>query len=112
MAAQPIPRREGALAKLLADEQANAAAAYCDRLEVLFPGRLYIELARRGDAIETRAERALIEMAHARDIPLVATNPACFAEADFHAAHDAMLCIAGSSYVDLSIIGRDGQFLR
>jgi DNA polymerase-3 subunit alpha len=30
----------------------------------------------------------------------VATNPACFAEADFHDAHDAMLCIANSSYVD------------
>ncbi|HWL47806.1 MAG TPA: DNA polymerase III subunit alpha, partial [Sphingomonadaceae bacterium] len=65
----------------------------------LFPGRLYIEIARRGDPIETRAEAALIDLAYARDLPLVATNPACFAEPDFHAAHDAMLCIAHSSYV-------------
>ena len=91
---------EGALAQLLAGEQARAAAAYADRLEALFPGRLYIELARRGDAVEAAAEGALIDMAYARDLPLVATNPACFSTADFHPAHDAMLCIAGSNYVD------------
>jgi DNA polymerase-3 subunit alpha len=91
---------EGALAKLLAGEQAEAAAAYADRLEALFPGRLYVELVRRGDPTEAAAEEALVELAYARDLPLVATNPACFAEPEFHAAHDAMLCIASSSYID------------
>ncbi|SOB87501.1 DNA polymerase III, alpha subunit [Sphingomonas guangdongensis] len=90
---------EGALARLLADEQAEAAAAYLDRLQPLFPDRLYIELSRRGDAIEERAEEALVDLAYARDLPLVATNPCCFADAAFHEAHDAMLCIASSSYV-------------
>lgn len=91
---------EGALARLLADEQAETARDYADRLEALFPGRLYVELARRGNDVEARAEDALIDLAYAHDLPLVATNPACFAEADFHAAHDVMLCIASSSYVD------------
>ncbi|WP_340316298.1 DNA polymerase III subunit alpha [Rhizorhabdus argentea] len=91
---------EGALARLLAGEQASAAADYADRLQALFPDRLYIELVRRGDAIEEAAEEALIDLAYARDIPVVATNPACFAEPEFHAAHDAMLCIASSSYID------------
>ena len=91
---------EGALARLLAEEQADAAAAWLDRLERLFPGRLYIELARRGDAIEQAAEAALIDLAYARDLPLIATNPAFFAEPGFHAAHDVMLCIAGSSYLE------------
>ena len=91
---------EGALARLLAEEQAEAAAAYLDRLEALFPGRLYVELARRNNPVEDKAEDALIELAYARDLPLVATNPACFAEPDFHSAHDIMLCIAGSSYVE------------
>jgi DNA polymerase-3 subunit alpha len=92
--------REGALTRLLAGEQATAAASYADTLEALFPNRLYIELVRRDDPIEEAAEAALIELAYARDLPLVATNPACFAEPDFHAAHDAMLCIASSSYID------------
>ena len=91
---------EGALARLLAEEQQPAALAYVERLEALFPGRLYIELARRGDAVEEKAEAALIDLAYARALPLVATNPACFAEAQFHAAHDAMLCIAQSTYVE------------
>ncbi|MET0270839.1 MAG: DNA polymerase III subunit alpha, partial [Sphingomonas sp.] len=91
---------DGALARLLEAGQNEAAAAYLDRLEALFPDRLYIELARRGDRIEEAAEEGLIDLAYARDLPLVATNPACFAEPDFHAAHDIMLCIASSSYLE------------
>ncbi|MCD2324940.1 DNA polymerase III subunit alpha [Sphingomonas sp. IC-56] len=90
---------EGALARLYAEEQDRAAEAYAARLEALFPGKLYIEIARRGDDVETRAEGKLLDYAYARDLPIVGTNPCCFAEADFHQAHDAMLCIANSSYV-------------
>src|SRR3546814_18304039 len=39
-------------------------------------------------------------MAYARALPIVATNPANFVEPNFHAAHDAMLCIAQSAYVE------------
>ena len=91
---------EGALARLLAGGQAPHAGLYADRLEALFGDRLYIELARRGDAVEEAAENPLIDLAYARDLPLVATNPACFTDASFHLAHDAMLCIADSAYVD------------
>ena len=89
---------EGALARLLAAGQ--TADDIVARLETLFPGRLYIELCRRGDAVEEQAEAALIDLAYARDLPLVATNPACYADADFHPAHDALLCIAQSSQVE------------
>jgi DNA polymerase-3 subunit alpha len=91
---------EGALARLLAEEQRSAAEAMLDKLQALFPRRLYIELCRRGDAVEERAEKALIDLAYDRDLPLVATNPACFVDAAFHRAHDAMLCIAQSSQID------------
>ena len=91
---------EGALARLLADQQQIAAQEYLGSIQALFPGRLYIELCRRGDEVEQRAEAALIDLAFARDLPLVATNPACFTDAAFHKAHDAMLCIAQSSQVD------------
>ncbi len=91
---------EGALARLLAGEQKSAAEDYAEQLEALFGGRLYIELSRRGDATEIAAEDALIEMAYARALPIVATNPANFVEPNFHPAHDAMLCIAQSAYVE------------
>jgi len=91
---------EGALARLIADGQQIKADAYCDRLEGLFPKRLYVEIARRNDPVEEAAEDALVELAYARDLPLVATNPATYADPGFHAAHDAMLCIANSEYVE------------
>ncbi|MBW6523772.1 DNA polymerase III subunit alpha [Sphingomonas sp. RHCKR47] len=91
---------EGALARLFAEDQPARAAAYADRLLSLFPDRLYVELVRRGDAIEDAAEEALIELAYARNLPLVATNPSCFEEASFGEAHDTMLCIANSTYVE------------
>ncbi len=91
---------EGALARLIADGQQLKAEAYLDRLQALFGDRLYIELSRRGDAVEEVVEGALIDLAYARDLPLVATNPAAYADPSFHAAHDAMLCIANSAYVE------------
>ncbi len=91
---------EGALARLLSDGQREKADAYLDRLQALFPDRLYIEIARRHDVIEEASEEGLIELAYARDLPLVATNPASYADPSFHAAHDAMLCIANSAYVE------------
>lgn len=91
---------EGALARLLGGEQNSAASGYADRLQELFPDRLYIEIARSNDPVEDGSEEALIDLAYARDLPLVATNPACFAERTFYEAHDAMLCIASSTHVD------------
>jgi len=91
---------DGALTRLLAEGRESAATALVERLEALFPGRLYIELARRGEAAEEAAEDALVAFAYARDLPLVATNPANYAEPHMFAAHDAMLCIADSTHVD------------
>ncbi|RDC60103.1 DNA-directed DNA polymerase [Alteripontixanthobacter maritimus] len=90
---------EGCLTRLLADGQMDHAATHADRLQTLFPDRLYVELSRRGNATEEAAEAALIELAYARDLPLVATNPANFADPHFHEAHDAMLCIASGRKV-------------
>ncbi len=91
---------EGGVTRLLAEGQQDHAEALLDRLQALFPHRLYIELARRGNEVEERAEAALVDLAYARDLPLVATNPANFAEPHMHKAHDAMLCIAGSTHID------------
>ncbi len=91
---------EGAVTRLLAEEQQSEAEAYLSRLQQYFPDRLYIELSRRDDPVEMAAEAGLIALAMDRNIPLVATNPSCFAEPGFHEAHDAMKCIAGSAYVE------------
>ncbi len=89
----------GALNRLLLHGQAEAAETLLDRLAGLFPGRLYVELQRHGREEEARVEPGLIDLAYARNLPLVATNEAFFTEAKVYRAHDALLCVAGSTYV-------------
>jgi len=90
---------EGALTRLIADGQKDKAIDYLNILHGAFADRLYIELCRRGETHEEAAEQTLIDLAYEREIPLVATNPSCFAEPDFYEAHDAMLCIAQGAYI-------------
>ncbi len=89
---------EGAVARLIAEGQ--SAEAYARALAGLFPGRLYVEISRTGDPVEIASEKGLLDLADALDLPLVATNPARFAAADVHPAHDVMLCIADGTYVE------------
>jgi len=49
---------EGALTRLLAEGQIPAAETLCDQFQTLFPDRLYIELARSGDASRLCAQSA------------------------------------------------------
>ncbi len=93
---------EGAITRLLADGKERQAHDLADSFADFFPGRFYIELARRGDRTEEDAESGLLDLAYAKNLPLVATNPANYAEPHMHSAHDAMLCIANSSQIDSS----------
>ena len=89
---------DGALARLLAEGQ--PVEDYADALVRLFPGRLYIEIARANDPVEQHSEAGLLRLAAARDLPIVATNPVKFLDERVHLAHDALLCIADSAYVE------------
>jgi DNA polymerase III alpha subunit len=60
---------------IVASDREIAAETGTMRLEALFPKRLYVEVVRRLDEIEGKAEPKLLELAYARDLPLVATNP-------------------------------------
>ncbi|MXP46471.1 DNA polymerase III subunit alpha [Altererythrobacter luteolus] len=91
---------EGAVSRLLGEGQQEHGEAMLDRLQKLFPDHLYVELARKNNPVQDAAEDALIELAYQRDLPLVATNPAFFAEPHVFSAHDAMLCIAASTQID------------
>src|SRR5215471_851568 len=84
----------GPLDRAIAAGQPQLAAARGEALIRLFGDRLYIELQRHGLAPERAAERALVEFAYARGVPLVAANEPQFATADDYEAHDALICIA------------------
>ncbi len=90
----------GAVGRLLGEGQGPAAAEMLGTLNRLFPSRLYVEITRHGLEIERRIEAGLIELADAHGLPLVATNEAFFGDESMFHAHDALICIAESSYVE------------
>ena len=90
---------DGAFQALLAEGKGDVVAAALDRMQAAFPDRLYVELQRHGELQEVETEAALIDFAYARGLPLVATNDIRFGKQGDHRAHDALMCIAASSYL-------------
>ncbi|MBI1250182.1 MAG: DNA polymerase III subunit alpha [Alphaproteobacteria bacterium] len=76
----------------------SGAQALLKVLAKAFKDTLYIELQRHGGGSSEIEEHA-VSMAYAMGLPLVATNDVRFAQRDGHAAHDALMCIAASSYL-------------
>ena len=62
--------------------------------QALFPGRFYLELQRCGQPREETAIARTLELAEALDLPVVATHPIQFLDADDYKAHEARVCIA------------------
>src|ERR1700760_4832790 len=54
---------------------------------------------RHGTDDEKRIEASLIAMGGAMDLPLVGTNECFFADDGMYEGHDALLCIAGGTYI-------------
>ena len=96
---------DGPLGRLFQTGNAAKAEALVARLCAIYPDRLYIELQRHpGEGglpdAERLTERPSIELAYARDLPLVATNDVYFPKPEMYQAHDALICIAQGAYVD------------
>ncbi|GHT97846.1 DNA-directed DNA polymerase [Alphaproteobacteria bacterium] len=84
----------GSLGALLLENNMDDAREYISFLHKHFADRLYIELSRHSSAQEQKIEDAAIDLAYDYNIPLVATNNACFATPEYFNAHDVLLCIA------------------
>ncbi|WP_342076800.1 DNA polymerase III subunit alpha [Yoonia sp. SS1-5] len=95
---------DGPVGRLLRQGQRPKAELLMDRLALIYPDRLYVELQRHpGDGLpeaEALSERGHIEMAYAKNLPLVATNDVYFPKSELYEAHDALICIAEGAYVD------------
>ncbi|WP_298933705.1 DNA polymerase III subunit alpha [uncultured Ruegeria sp.] len=96
---------DGPVGRLLQQSQRPAAEALMDQLASIFPDRLYVELQRHpGEDGQPEAERLTerghVEMAYAKNLPLVATNDVYFPTSDMYEAHDALICISEGAYVD------------
>ncbi|MGD9813951.1 MAG: DNA polymerase III subunit alpha [Hyphomonadaceae bacterium] len=90
---------EGAFSALLMEGKGDIAEGALADLAAAFDQRLYIELHRHGERAEVETEAALIDIAYRRGLPLLAANDIRFEKRGDHGAHDALLCIAASSYL-------------
>ena len=90
---------DGPLVHLLQTGRLEEAEALLVQLAHAYPNRLYVELQRHGAPIEAETEGALVDLAYKLGLPLVATNDIRFQAAKDHGAHDALMCIAASSYL-------------
>ena len=85
---------QGALgAALLAGDEARAETLAA-RLAGLFPQRFYIELQRAGLPQQELHVKRAVQLAAQLQLPVVATHPVQFLEADDYDAHEARVCIA------------------
>ena len=84
----------GALGAALLAGDGERAQAVAQRLDALFPGRFYIELQRAGLPGQEAHVRAAVALAAQLQLPVVATHPVQFLQADDFEAHEARVCIA------------------
>ena len=90
---------KGCVGRMLLEGRAGEAEKILQRLHASFGDRLYIELERHGTVDEVATEDALLDFAYKYNIPFVATNNCYFSDPDMYEAHDALMCIAESAYV-------------
>jgi len=89
----------GPLGKLLQENNQDGAEKCLEALKELFGDRLYMEIQRHGQDLEAQTEEAFLDLAYAHNVPIVATNQAYFVGQDMFASHDALMCMADSTYV-------------
>jgi DNA polymerase-3 subunit alpha len=84
----------GEIGQLLLVNDKVGASNVATKLNEIFSGRFYLELARHGMNEEIKTEDDFIDIALKQNIPLVAVNDCCFLKPEMYEAHDALLCIA------------------
>ncbi len=79
-------------ASIMSNDQA-ASESIIQQWKSRFGDRFYLELQRVGRPNEDALVNQMVELALSQDVPVVATNGACFLNASEFGAHEARVCI-------------------
>jgi DNA polymerase III subunit alpha len=93
---------QGPVGKLIQEGNLEGAEACLLELKNHFADRLYVEIQRHGELVEAQTEEAFLDLAYKHDLPIVATNQPYFVGAGMYEPHDALMCMADSTYVTVS----------
>ncbi len=91
---------ESVVTRALLSGGLDAAGRQLDRLVSLFPGRVHVELQRHLLRGEEHANRALLDLARARRLPVLATNGVRYAQRRDKDLFDALTCIRHHTHLD------------
>ncbi|WP_439518451.1 DNA polymerase III subunit alpha [Hydrogenophaga sp.] len=97
----------GPVGQALLQGDTQRAADLALQLSTLFTHRFYLELQRAGRADDERHVSQAVQLAARLHLPVVATHPVQFLEADDYEAHEARVCIA-----DGEILGNNRRVRR
>jgi len=84
----------GPVGQALLQGDTQRAADLALQLSTLFTHRFYLELQRAGRADDERHVSQAVQLAARLHLPVVATHPVQFLQADDYEAHEARVCIA------------------
>jgi DNA polymerase III subunit alpha len=86
---------QGAIGQALLQGDFATARAVAQKWRHYFPDAFYIELQRTGAPAQDKLVHHFIALAADLDLPVVATHPVQFVDADDFKAHEARVCIGG-----------------
>ena len=89
----------GPIGMALLNNQDEQAVIYAKKLLKIFEDRFYIEIQRHGLEEEIKTEPGFLKIACDLNIPIVATNDACFAKDSDYESADALGCVLGQTKV-------------
>ncbi|MEQ1668549.1 MAG: DNA polymerase III subunit alpha, partial [Sulfuriferula sp.] len=84
----------GDVGQALLANNADGATAAAQRWAALFPDRYYLEIQRTGQSDAENCLNLTLPLAAQLNLPVVATHPIQFLDADDFKAHEARVCIA------------------
>ncbi len=85
--------RNGDVGQAVLNDNTDLAKNCLAEWQKLFPDRFYLEIQRTGRVKEDQYIKGAVSLAEDFDLPVVATNDACFLKADDFEAHEARVCI-------------------
>ncbi|MCL2748451.1 MAG: DNA polymerase III subunit alpha [Alphaproteobacteria bacterium] len=83
----------GPIGHAILNNQPDFAKVLAEHLQKIFGDRFYMEIQRHGLEEEIKTEPEFLRLAQELDIPIVATNDACFAGAENYEPADALGCV-------------------
>ena len=91
---------DGPVRRALRTGDAAGAERAMRRLAEAFPGRLFVEVQRHRVRDEDIEEKALVDLARARGLPLLATNGVLYSQREHRRIADAFTCLRNKRTVD------------